>query len=52
MKRRILQCLTAAVLICLYGVQASAARLLIPVGEVVGLRLSEGSVTVAAFHET
>jgi stage IV sporulation protein B len=47
-----LQCLTATVLICLYGVPASAARLLIPVGEVVGLSLSEGSVTVAAFHET
>ena len=31
--------------------QALAARLLIPVGEVVGLRLQGGSVTVAAFHE-
>ena len=52
MKRRILQCLGAAVLICLYSVPVSAARLLIPVGEVVGLSLSEGSVTVAAFHES
>ena len=51
MKRRLLQCLTAAVLICIYSVPAYAARLLIPVGEVVGLSLSEGSVTVAAFHE-
>jgi stage IV sporulation protein B len=46
------QCLTAAVLILLYSVPVSATRLLIPVGEVVGLRLSEGSVNVAAFHET
>ena len=52
MKRRILQCLAAAVLIFVYSVPAYAARLLIPVGEVVGLSLSEGSVTVAAFHET
>ena len=52
MKRRMCQCLTAAVLICLYGIPVSAARLLIPVGEVVGLSLSEGSVTVAAFHES
>ena len=52
MKQRMWQCLTAAVLILLYSVPVSAARLLIPVGEVVGLRLSEGSVTVAAFHET
>ena len=52
MKRRILQCLTAGVLIIIYSIPVSAARLLIPVGEVVGLSLSEGTVTVAAFHET
>ena len=52
MKRRLLRCLTAAVLLFIYSVPAYAARLLIPVGEVVGLSLSEGSVTVAAFHET
>ena len=51
MKRRILQCLAAGVLIVVYSVPAYAARLLVPVGEVVGLSLSEGSVTVAAFHE-
>ena len=52
MKKRLWQCLTAAVLVCLYSIPVSAARLLIPVGEVVGLSLSEGSVTVAAFHES
>lgn len=52
MKRRLMRCLAAAVLIFLYSVPAYAARLLIPVGQVVGLSLSEGSVTVAAFHET
>ena len=51
MKRRLFQCLTAGVLIVVYSVPAYAARLLVPVGEVVGLSLSEGSVTVAAFHE-
>ncbi len=52
MKRKLVRCLTAAVLIFLYSMPAYAARLLIPVGEVVGLSLSEGSVTVAAFHES
>ena len=51
MKRKFCRCLTAAVLVILYSIPAQAARLLIPVGEVVGLRLSEGTVTVAAFHE-
>ena len=51
MKRRFLRCLTAAVLILLYSVPVRAAKLLVPVGEVVGLSLSEGTVTVAAFHE-
>lgn len=52
MKRKGFRCLAAAVLVSLYSVPALAAELLIPVGEVVGLSLSEGSVTVAAFHET
>ena len=52
MKRKFCRCLTAAVLVILYSIPAQAARLLIPVGEVVGLSLSEGTVTVAAFHET
>jgi membrane-associated protease RseP (regulator of RpoE activity) len=51
MKRRLFRCLAAAVLGILYSVPAMAAQLLIPVGEVVGLSLSEGTVTVAAFHE-
>ena len=52
MKRQIFRWLTAAVLAVAWGIPASAARLLVPVGEVVGLALSEGTVTVAAFHET
>ena len=52
MKRQIFRWLTAAVLAVAWGIPASAARLLVPVGEVVGLSLSEGTVTVAAFHES
>ena len=52
MNRRILRGLTAAVLIISYSIPARAAKLLVPVGEVVGLSLSEGTVTVAAFHES
>ena len=52
MKRQIFRWLTAAVLAVAWSIPASAARLLVPVGEVVGLALSEGTVTVAAFHET
>ena len=52
MKRMCVRCLAAAVSVILYSVPAFAAELLIPVGEVVGLSLSEGSVTVAAFHES
>ena len=44
MKRNICRCLTAAVLVIIYSIPAQAARLLIPVGEVVGLSLSEGTV--------
>ena len=51
MKRRFFRSLTAAVLILCYSVPVRAAKLLVPVGEVVGLSLSEGTVTVAAFHE-
>ena len=51
MKRKIFRCLAAVALGVLYSVPAFAAELLIPVGEVVGLSLSEGTVTVAAFHE-
>ena len=52
MKRTSFRCLVLAVLGIVSIAPVSAAQLLIPVGEVVGLSLSEGSVTVAAFHET
>ena len=51
MKRLFLKCLFAAALGAAFSAQALAAQLLIPVGEVVGLSLRDGSVTVAAFHE-
>ena len=51
MKRLFLKCLFAAALTAAFSAQALAAQLLIPVGEVVGLSLRDGSVTVAAFHE-
>ena len=51
MKRSFFRCLTAVVLAAVYAVPGFAARLLIPVGQVVGLSVSEGTVTVAAFHE-
>ena len=52
MKRWIFRWLAAASLVIVYSMPAFAAKLLVPVGEVVGLALSEGTVTVAAFHES
>lgn len=52
MKRYFFRWLLSLSLAAGLSVHAFAARLLIPVGEVVGLSLSEGTVTVAAFHET
>ena len=51
MRRHIFRCFFAAALAAAFSAQALAAQLLIPVGEVVGLSLHDGSVTVAAFHE-
>ena len=51
MRRHIFRCFFAAALAAACSAQALAAQLLIPVGEVVGLSLHDGSVTVAAFHE-
>ena len=44
---------TGLLIICawLLAVAASAADMLIPVGQVVGLELGDNTVTVAAFHE-
>ena len=52
MKRWMSRWLAAAGLVMALGMPAHAAQLLIPVGRVVGLSLSEGTVTVAAFHES
>lgn len=51
MKRPLMRWLAAAALGIALRVPVSAAQLLIPVGQVVGLSLSEGTVTVAAFAE-
>ena len=51
MRRHIFRCFFAAALAAACSARALAAQLLIPVGEVVGLSLRDGSVTVAAFHE-
>ena len=51
MKRHVFRCIFAAALAAAVSAQAAAAQLLIPVGEVVGLSLRDGSVTVAAIHE-
>ena len=52
MKRWILRWLAVLAAVPVLASPVLAAELLIPVGEVVGLSLSEGTVTVAAFHET
>ncbi len=52
MKRHFFRSAMGLMLAALLAVPGLAAKLLIPVGEVVGLGLSEGTVTVAAFHET
>jgi len=49
--KRIFRAAAATVLVLSLNLSASAAKMLIPVGEVVGLSLNEGSVTVVAFDE-
>ncbi len=52
MKRHFFRSLWALFFCMALAVPGLAVRLLIPVGEVVGLSLSEGTVTVAAFQES
>ena len=47
-RRAVLACLCVMVL----SVEALAARTLVPVGQVIGIRLQDGTVTVAAIDET
>ena len=51
MRRHMIRCFVTAVLAAVFSAQAAAAQLLIPVGEVVGLSIRDGSVTVAAFPQ-
>ena len=52
MKKMVFRTAVAAVLCFSIQISAAAAQMLIPVGKVVGLSLSEGSVTVVAFDDT
>ena len=52
MKRTIHSMALAALVLMLLPMPARAARLLIPAGNLVGLRLKDDTVTVAAFDET
>ncbi len=52
MKHKLFGTVCSTVLIFCMSVSAFASQMLIPVGKVVGISLSEGSVTVAAFDET
>ena len=52
MKRLTKQIILAALCFCLLPVSARAAENLIPVGQVVGLELRDGNVTVSAFDDT
>lgn len=52
MKKMVFRGAVAAALCCAAVMPAWAARMLVPVGQVVGLSLNEGSVTVVAFDET
>ncbi len=52
MKHRIFSIAMAMLTILALPLQAHAAQLLIPVGEVIGLELSDDTVTVAAYDDT
>ena len=52
MKKRVFRSAVFLALVYCVSISALAARMLIPVGKVVGLRLREGSVTVVAFDNT
>ncbi|MBP3683672.1 MAG: SpoIVB peptidase [Oscillospiraceae bacterium] len=49
--KRLITCAVSAVLFLILPLQARAAEYLIPVGQVVGLQLRSGSVTVAAYDD-
>ena len=52
MKRWFTGCISAVCLVFLMCQTVLAAQLLVPGGELIGLQLCDGTVTVAAFHET
>ena len=52
MKKLANRCVFALISLIILSIPVSAADYLIPVGRVIGLEMSEGSVTVAAFDDT
>ncbi len=52
MKKTAMRVVAVLLLFCIYCVPAYATEYLIPVGQVIGLELSDDTVTVAAFDET
>lgn len=52
MKRKLFSTVFSVLAVFVFSVQACAVRMLVPVGEVVGLSLAEGSVTVVAYDES
>ena len=49
--KRLISCAVSAVLFVMLPVQARAADTLIPVGNIIGLQLHSGSVTVVAYDD-
>ena len=49
--RRIFRCTGACLVFILLLTQSAFAQLLVPVGEVIGIELADGSVTIAAFDD-
>lgn len=52
MKKAAIRLCAVLLCVCVCSVTVSGAEYLIPVGQVIGLELSDGTVTVAAFDET
>ena len=52
MKKSAIRLCAILLCLCVCTVSAAAAEYLIPVGAVIGLELSDGSVTVAAFDDS
>ena len=52
MKKMAIRLMAVLLCICIFPISAQGAECLVPVGQVIGLELSDHSVTVASFDET